>query len=61
MGWLVAVGAGALLGLGALVGLGWLDWRATRRAADAWREAQRAGRASVLANRRPQDDLEGWR
>jgi hypothetical protein len=38
-----------------------LDRRLAVRTSRQWEQARHAARVSGLVNRRPQDDLEGWR
>jgi hypothetical protein len=40
--------------------LHWLDRRLVRSAAREWEQARAAARASGLADRRPQDEIQGW-
>jgi hypothetical protein len=49
------------LALAAVAGLHLLDRRLAVRASRQWEQARHAARISGLADRRPQDELEGWR
>jgi hypothetical protein len=49
------------LAVAAVAGLHLLDRRLVRTASREWEQARHAARVSGLADRRSQDDLEGWR
>jgi len=55
----VTAAALAVAQAAAWAGLAWLDRRRGRRDLQRWRQQTQTGR--LLAQRRPQDGLEGWR